>query len=123
MLEKKDLAYLCYIVIASGIDIFNHKITNQSECKTTIQLLKSFSASDYECIAISRHKSQTGQINLLLTKKAILMNATMQVANIIPTFQIAKKILQDSQFNNINNNEDITLSTTSLHELFEEFNE
>ncbi|KAF0492564.1 hypothetical protein F8M41_021624 [Gigaspora margarita] len=51
------------------------------------------------------------------------MNATTQVANIAPTFQTAKKILQDSQFNNIKNNESITLSTTFSHESFEEFNE
>ncbi|RIB21638.1 hypothetical protein C2G38_2175998 [Gigaspora rosea] len=155
--EKRLGTYLRYIVIASGIDISNRKITNRSGRKTTIQLLKSFGASDYECMPISRHKSQTGfqqyerpknniqinklgdlsrmimpnanyddsqdQINPLLTKKAILTNATTQVANMIPTFQTAKKILQDSQFNNIKNNESITLSTTSSHESFEEFNE
>ncbi|RIB10749.1 hypothetical protein C2G38_2205292 [Gigaspora rosea] len=145
--EKRLGTYLRYIVIASGIDISNRKITNQSGRKTTIQLLKLFGASDYECMAISRHKSQTGfqqyerpknniQINKLgdLSRmimpnanyddsQAILTNATTQVANVIPTFQTVKKILQDSQFNNIKNNESMTLSTTSSHESFEEFNE
>ncbi|CAG8730912.1 21925_t:CDS:2, partial [Cetraspora pellucida] len=97
---------------ASGIDITGHKITNQSGRKTTIQLLKSFGASDYECMTISRHKSQAGfqqyerpknnvQIttldsnNLLLTKKATI-TAPTQVPNSItaPTFISAKKILQ-----------------------------
>ncbi|CAG8798768.1 12619_t:CDS:2, partial [Dentiscutata erythropus] len=64
--EKKLGAHLRYIVIASGIDISNCKITNQSG----------------------------HQINPLLTKKAILTNTTTQVDNITPTFQTAKKILQ-----------------------------
>ncbi|CAG8816717.1 8514_t:CDS:2, partial [Cetraspora pellucida] len=129
--EKRLGTYLRYIIIASGIDIFNHRITNQKGCKTTIQLLKSFGASDYECIAITRHKSQTGfqqyersknniqinklgdlsrmiildanynnlqdQVNLLLTKKAILTTSTAtitQATSATPTFQTAKKILQ-----------------------------
>ncbi|CAG8847326.1 32603_t:CDS:1, partial [Racocetra persica] len=42
--EKKLGTYLCHIVIATKIDISGCKITNQSGCKTTIQLLKSFGA-------------------------------------------------------------------------------
>ncbi|CAG8620048.1 3138_t:CDS:2 [Cetraspora pellucida] len=120
--EKRLRTYLRYIVIASEIDISNHRITNQSKCKTTIQLLKSFEASDYEYMAITRHKSQTDQVNPLLNKKAILITSTAtttQATSATPTFQTAKKILQDSQLNNI---ESVTLSTKSLHELFEKFN-
>ncbi|KAF0462675.1 zinc finger mym-type protein 2-like: PROVISIONAL [Gigaspora margarita] len=78
-----------------------------------------------ECLHILKHNYiLDDKSNHKITNQSgsILMNATMQVANITPTFQIAKQILQDSQFNNIKNNESITLSTTSSHELFEEFN-
>ncbi|CAG8746120.1 17409_t:CDS:2, partial [Dentiscutata heterogama] len=48
------------LVESCDIDISGCKISNQTGCKTLIQLLKSLGLSDYETISISCHKSQKG---------------------------------------------------------------
>ncbi|CAG8813088.1 17108_t:CDS:2, partial [Cetraspora pellucida] len=126
--KKRLGTYFCYIVIASEIDISNHRITNQSGCfqqykrpKNNIQINKLEDLSRMIMLDANYNNSQD-QVNPLLTKKAILTTSTattMQATSAIPTFHTAKKILQDSQLNNI---ESVTLSTESSYESFKKFN-
>ncbi|CAG8583678.1 25812_t:CDS:2, partial [Racocetra persica] len=53
-------AFFKRLVELCDIDISGYKITNQTGCKTLIQLLKSLGLFNYETMSILRHKSQKG---------------------------------------------------------------